>query len=161
MEPSTSCGDASQKRKRKTLYNHQEVLALLTNLDTDSESNYEDSDDEDFDPTDPIDLEILHTDEEWQDADLEFTPADPYFTTNSGIYFDDRGFEEIDYVSQFLDDAFWELITVETNRKAQQFFTEHPKLSRRSIFHGWKGTNGEEMKVFAGIIILMGLAKKP
>ena len=43
MEPSTSCGDASQKRKRKTLYNHQEVLALLTNLDTDSESNYEDS----------------------------------------------------------------------------------------------------------------------
>ena len=43
MEPSTSCGDASQKRKRKTLYNHQEVLALLTNLDTDSESKYEDS----------------------------------------------------------------------------------------------------------------------
>ena len=43
MEPLASCGDASQKRKRKTLYNHQEVLALFTNLDTDSESNYEDS----------------------------------------------------------------------------------------------------------------------
>ena len=80
------------------------------------------ADDEDFDPTDPIDLEILHADEEWQDADLEFTPADPDFTANSGIHFDDRGFDEIDYVSLFLNDAFWELITVETNRKAQQFF---------------------------------------
>ena len=45
MEPS-SCSDASQKQKRKQLYNHQEVLALLKNLDSDNRSYYEDSDSE-------------------------------------------------------------------------------------------------------------------
>ncbi|GFN78414.1 PiggyBac transposable element-derived protein 4 [Plakobranchus ocellatus] len=106
-----------------------------------------------------IDIEIADT--EWIDASPDFTPQRHKFSGEGGIHFDDTGFKEIDYISQFLDDEFWRLIATETNRKAVQFFTAEPRLGPRSIFRSWYEMNPQEMRKFIGLILLMGLVKKP
>ena len=65
----------------------------------------------------------------------------------------------MEYVSQSLNEEFWNLVTVESNRKAAQFFATHQNFKRRSIFPSWFDTNAEEMK-FIGLILLQGLVKK-
>ena len=64
-------------------------------------------------------------------------------------------------MSQFLNEEFWYLVTVESNRNAAQFFATHQNFKRRLIFPSWFDTNAEEMKKFIGLILLQGLVKKP
>ena len=114
---------------------------------------------ENDDSVDTIDIEMVTT--EWQQAGPDFTPQLHDFEGEGGIKFDDTNFTEMDYVSQFLSKKFLNLMTVETNRKAAQFFATNQKFKRRSIFPSWFDTNAEEMKKFIGLILLQGLVKKP
>ena len=64
-------------------------------------------------------------------------------------------------MSQFLNEKFWYLVTVESNRNAAQFFATHQNFKRRLIFPSWFDSNAEEMKKFIGLILMQGLVKKP
>ncbi|XP_063041039.1 piggyBac transposable element-derived protein 4-like [Engraulis encrasicolus] len=65
----------------------------------------------------------------------------------------------LDFLSLFLDDAFWNLLTVETNRYAQQFLASH-ELLPSSRFHGWYDVTVPEMKAFIALHLSMGLVEK-
>ncbi|GFO14486.1 PiggyBac transposase uribo1 [Plakobranchus ocellatus] len=119
----------------------------------------QDLDADDDDAVDTIDIEMVNT--EWLEADPYFTPQVHDFEGDGGIKFDDTDFTEVDYVAQFLNEDFWNLLVIESNRKAKQFFDTHQDFSRRSIFLSWSDTNTEEMKKFIGLILLQGLVKKP
>ncbi|GFO12355.1 PiggyBac transposase uribo2 [Plakobranchus ocellatus] len=117
----------------------------------------QDLDADDDDAVDKIDIEMVNT--EWLEADPDFTPQLHDFEGDGGIKFDDTDFTEVDYVTQFLNEDFWNLLVIESNRKAKQFFDTHQDFSRRSIFLSWSDTNTEEMKKFIGLILLQGLVK--
>nr|XP_039256060.1 piggyBac transposable element-derived protein 4-like [Styela clava] len=65
-------------------------------------------------------------------------------------------------LSQFLNNNFWENITFQTNLYAKQ---EKERIgnnsSQRSYINEWKPVTANEIKVFIGIILAMGLVKKP
>ncbi|RUS87865.1 hypothetical protein EGW08_004398 [Elysia chlorotica] len=127
-------------------------------LDEETDRHLLDADNNDMPEFGAIDIEVADT--EWMDVSPDFTPQRHNFSGGGGINFDDTDFKEIDYVSQFLDDEFWSLVAIETNRKADQFFEGEPTLGPRSIFRSWYETNPEEMRKFIGLILLMGLVKK-
>nr|CAH7716672.1 unnamed protein product [Callosobruchus chinensis] len=60
----------------------------------------------------------------------------------------------------FVTDHIINLMVAETNRYAQQSL-ENANLSRFSRLQKWKETSAEEMEKFLGIILWMGLNKKP
>ena len=68
--------------------------------------------------------------------------------------------EPLEFLSLFLDDEFWELLTLETNRYAKQFF-ENAELKPNSRFHKWYEVETKEMKAFMALHLSMGLVEKP
>lgn len=64
--------------------------------------------------------------------------------------------DEICYLSLFLDDAFYEDLVRETNNYAKFCQTKAGKEDK-----GWHEVNVDEMKVFIGILIYMGLVELP
>ncbi|GFO19522.1 PiggyBac transposase uribo1 [Plakobranchus ocellatus] len=147
----------SRSRSRARTGSHTASNQDLS-LDTERERHMQDLDADDDDAVDTIDIEMVNT--EWLEADPDFTPQLHDFEGDSGIKFDDTDFTEVDYVAQFLNEDFWNLLVIESNRKAKQFFDTHQDFSRRSIFLSWSDTNTEEMKKFIALILLQGLVKK-
>ena len=155
-------GNDNQSRSRHNpsdddIENENQDLDL--DLDEETDRHLLDADNNDMPDVSAIDIEVADT--EWMDVSPDFTPQRHDFSGGGGINFDDTDFKEIDYVSQFLDDEFWSLVATEKNRKAYQFFEGEPTLGPRSIFRSWYETNPEEMRKFIGLILLMGLVKKP
>lgn len=66
----------------------------------------------------------------------------------------------LDFLSLFLCDDFWNLITNETNRYAQQFLSSQT-LKPKSRFHGWYDVTVSEMKAFMSLHLCMGVVEKP
>lgn len=53
------------------------------------------------------------------------------------------------------------LIAVETNRYARQYFDNTVDLPRASWLSSWYDTSPEEVKAFVALQIAMGLCQKP
>ena len=70
------------------------------------------------------------------------------------------GFTEYDYFSLFFSNHFVNLMLEQTNLYAQQFVAQHPGsvLARPG---GWTPVCAAKMRTFWGLVLHMGLVKKP
>ncbi|XP_069819582.1 piggyBac transposable element-derived protein 4-like [Dendropsophus ebraccatus] len=90
-----------------------------------------------------------------------FEPQIPDFVGQSGIQFDPSGFTEIDFFKLFFSEELISLMVVQTNLYAQQFLAQHPVSSFFSGSHSWTPVDAAEMTTFWGLLLHMGLVKKP
>ena len=68
----------------------------------------------------------------------------------------------IKYFSKYFTDEVTDTICIETTRYADQYIKANAaNLRPKSIVHDWKPTNWNEIKVFLGLCILMGIVSKP
>lgn len=78
-------------------------------------------------------------------------------------YRGDRDLREakpLDFLSLFLCEDFWNLLTNETNRYAQQFLSSQ-ELKPKSRFRDWYDVTISEMKAFLSLHLCMGVVEKP
>ncbi|XP_069800973.1 piggyBac transposable element-derived protein 4-like [Dendropsophus ebraccatus] len=116
----------------------------------------------DLHPSDPISTPAPHTSEPiWTPVPPNFEPQIPDFVGQSGIQFDPSGFTEIDFFKLFFSDELISLMVVQTNLYAQQFLAQHPVSSFFSGSHSWTPVDAAEMTTFWGLLLHMGLVKKP
>ena len=62
-----------------------------------------------------------------------------------------------DYFKLFFDEEVLSLLVTETNRYANQYFSENPQQRRTTHFKDWNEVTAEKMSVFIGLMIHMGL----
>ena len=82
------------------------------------------------------------------------------FSGDGGIMIDTTDFDALDYYKQYLTDDLLNSFVAETNRYAQSWIQGH-NLRRHSRAHKWRDVTFDEMKVFIGLTLLMGLVKLP
>lgn len=134
-----------------------------------------DADDESADDTSSIEAPVEHHADEhtantpstssvpdaWSDVtglnQQSFT-----FTCQSGINLPGRknSYSPLECFELFVDNDILEMITLETNRNVEQV-VDGQRLSRQSRLLQWTETSVAEMKKFLGLMIWMGLNKKP
>ena len=66
-----------------------------------------------------------------------------------------------DFLQLYLTNKMLELIVIETNRFANQFFLENPDEAANSYLKNWTHLTVNELQVFIGLVILMGIVLKP
>ena len=93
---------------------------------------------------------------------------DPYesvwlqdYNERQGILVDTTNFSPVDFFHLFMPEAAFELISVETNRYALQYFDDPADLPPSSRFLSWTDTSKAEIKAFVALQIAMGLCQKP
>lgn len=160
---------ASVKRKKK-LFSAKEAARMIA----DSVSDLSDEDFElDTDIESETDAGVRCLDEtvrpaatavpqlfEWEEyPDIDPWEASwlPEFNKRRGILVDTDDFEPIHYFKLFFPDSVFDLMSVETNRYAEQFFDSPTELPTFSRFHKWVPTTATEMKGFVALQIEMGL----
>ncbi|XP_056392685.1 piggyBac transposable element-derived protein 4-like [Hyla sarda] len=89
-----------------------------------------------------------------------FIPQIPNFTATPGIHVDTTGFREIHFFKLFFSDDLINLIVAETNLYAEQFIARNPSKYYAKP-HKWTPTDATEMYKFWGLLLNMGLCKKP
>jgi len=72
----------------------------------------------------------------------------------------DAGHEPIDFLNLFVDDSVLEMMVTETNRNAHQVLGQKT-LSPESRIGNWIDTDKNEMRLFLGLLIWMGLDRMP
>lgn len=97
-----------------------------------------------------------------------YEDIDPYesvwledYNERQGILFDSSNFAPVDFFKLFMPDAAFDLIAMETNRYAMQYFDDPTDLPPSSRFLKWKDTSRAEVKAFVALQIAMGLCQKP
>jgi len=66
---------------------------------------------------------------------------------------------ELSNANTALDDDFWNLLTLKTNRYAHQFLASH-EIKPHSRFHQWSDVTVSEIKAFMSLHLSMGLVEK-
>lgn len=61
---------------------------------------------------------------------------------------------------EFFDDVFWQTLTTETNRYAQQII-DGPQAEKKKIDENWYPVTVDEMKAYMALSIIMSQVKKP
>ncbi len=94
----------------------------------------------------------------YQPADLEFRP-----TENPGLRVDTSDFSALDYFQLFIGDDLLNHYVSQTNLYGDQYIDGKENLAKYALGRGWKEdhTDRDEMKQFIGLILLMGLVRKP
>ncbi|KAL9977456.1 hypothetical protein ACROYT_G014860 [Oculina patagonica] len=89
---------------------------------------------------------------------------DPYesvwlqdYNERQGTLVDTTNFSPVDFFHLFMPEAAFELIYVETNRYAFQYFDDPSDLPPSSRFLSWTDTSKAEIKAFVALQIAMGL----
>ncbi|XP_056397301.1 piggyBac transposable element-derived protein 4-like [Hyla sarda] len=95
----------------------------------------------------------------WVDSG-QFTPQIPGFTGNAGMQFPFAGLAEKDFFKFFFTDELLEHLVAQTNIYANQYITAHPTSSYAHP-NRWTPVTPSEMAKFWGIMLSMGLLKKP
>ncbi|KAM3930073.1 piggyBac transposable element-derived protein 4-like [Leptodactylus fuscus] len=90
----------------------------------------------------------------WTPPPKNYEPQIPKFTGSSGIKFDTSGFRKIDFFKIYFTHDFVDLMVAQTNLYAQRFLTKNPKSK-------WTPINAAEMVKFWGLLLNLGLLKKP
>ena len=67
----------------------------------------------------------------------------------------------IDFLDIFLDEEFYNMITIQTNLYASQFCKKHTILPRYSRARNWKDVTNDEMGQFIAFEVLTSIVKKP
>lgn len=97
-----------------------------------------------------------------------YEDIDPYesvwledYNERQGILFDSSNFAPVDFFKLFMPDAAFDLIAMETNRYAMQYFDDPTDLPPSSRFLKWKDTSRADVKAFVALQIAIGLCQKP
>ena len=96
-------------------------------------------------------------------ADGYVPPTDISFTGSAGVVQPcnlNSDSLPIEFFKLFLTEDIIDLCVNETNLYASQFISKAPK-KRRSRINLWNSTNASEMKKFVGLLLTMGIVKKP
>ncbi|XP_066451236.1 protein lin-9 homolog isoform X3 [Eleutherodactylus coqui] len=96
----------------------------------------------------------------WIPPPENYESQNPKFTGRSGIKFDTSGLRKIDFFKFYFTDDFIELMVAQTNLYAKQFLAQNP-TSVYAQHRGWTPVNTMEMEKFWGLLLNMGLLKKP
>ena len=67
----------------------------------------------------------------------------------------------IDFLDNFLDEEFYNMITTQTNLYASQFCKKHSILPRYSRARNLNDVTNNEMRPFTALQFLTGIVKKP
>ena len=67
----------------------------------------------------------------------------------------------LDFLQLYLTDEIYELIIRETNRFAKQFIDANPDKARNKYLKQWYDLTKEELRIFIGLALLMGIVHKP
>lgn len=90
-----------------------------------------------------------------------FTPKDIPLTANESINIPIPGDgTPYDYFSMYLTDQIFDSMVEETNRFAAQYIAS-TDLRDKSNAKNWQPTDAAEMRVFWGLLLLMGIVHKP
>ncbi|XP_077971708.1 uncharacterized protein LOC144425849 [Styela clava] len=114
-------------------------------------------------PTHPVSSPLPSTPRSsvWDENESEHPPQPIPFTGQSRHHLEGP-ISPLSVLFQFLDNDFWDNITSQTNLYAEQ---EKQRIgdsaTPRSYVSEWKPVTVAEIKVFLGIILVMGLVKKP
>lgn len=93
----------------------------------------------------------------WTPPPENFEPQIPEFVGNPGIKIDTADLTEIDFFKVFFTEDLIHGIVSETNLYAQQFLDQNPASS----FARWTPVDPSEMRTYFGLVLHMGLLKKP
>ena len=69
--------------------------------------------------------------------------------------------EALEYFELYFDAEIIDLIVVETNRYAENFFTSKPEKRQQEFYKYWKDCSALQIKAYLGILIHMGIQKLP
>ena len=97
----------------------------------------------------------------WTDVPPNYQPQDHPFTGDSGIQVDTTNFRPIHYFKLYVNDDLINHITCQTNIYSEQYRNAHPNPPRHSDIRHWEFTNPREMQQFLGLLLLMGIIRKP
>ena len=67
----------------------------------------------------------------------------------------------LDFLDLYLDNDFYEYLTIQTNLYAAQYLAAHAILPRYSRAKHWRNVTIDEMKQFIALYLLTGIVKKP
>ena len=96
----------------------------------------------------------------WKHQDQQ--PNIPDFTGESKINFDlPEAATTLDFLDLFLDDGFFDMLTLQTNLYAAQYREIHVILPRYSRARNWKDVTNAEMREFMALHLLTGIVRKP
>ena len=96
----------------------------------------------------------------WKHEDHQ--PDIPPFTNQPKLNVDmPENADMIDFLDIFLDEEFYNMITIQTNLYASQFRKKHTILPRYSRARNWKDVTNDEMRQFIALQVLTGIVKKP
>ncbi|CAL7947104.1 unnamed protein product [Xylocopa violacea] len=165
-EPSTSANEPQTKRTKyleeaMTYSDMEEDILndLLYSDDSYSETEYESDEDTEVE-TGPVQSENEHTsntpeEKKWID-DYPPRPEIP-FTGSSELNDKPHDVTPFAFFDMFFTTPFLEFLVNETNAYAAYIF---PMLcANRKKYKKWKDTNIEEMKIFLGLLFLMGIIR--
>ncbi|KAM4042928.1 piggyBac transposable element-derived protein 4-like [Anomaloglossus baeobatrachus] len=100
------------------------------------------------------------SDPAWTSPPDSYQPVIPEFTASSGIMFGAARLRKIDFFKIYFTDGFVKLMVTQTNLYAQQFLARNP-TSVYAQPHRWTPVTVAEMMRFWGLLLKMGLWKKP
>ncbi|XP_040203738.1 piggyBac transposable element-derived protein 4-like [Rana temporaria] len=83
----------------------------------------------------------------------------PPFTAQPGVQANTEGFSEIDFFNLFFPNEFLQTIIDQTNLFASQYIQNNPNSYYARPFE-WRPLTMEEMRLFLGLTLNMGLSKK-
>jgi hypothetical protein len=144
---------AGGKRKRPR------VRAHVTHSESSDEASHVSDQEEQEEhelSSNPDDLPDIYN---WRAARME-DPNIPIFTGAPGIQVNTHGFSPISYLYLFITNQTLDSLVLETNRYAQQFITSE-QIKQHSRVTAWHPTAKREIKIFLGLLLLMGIIKKP
>ncbi|KAM3940653.1 LOW QUALITY PROTEIN: piggyBac transposable element-derived protein 4-like [Leptodactylus fuscus] len=95
----------------------------------------------------------------WTSVPENYVPQIPKYTGTPGIKFD-TAVREFDFFNFFFSEDLIELMVVQTNLFAEQYKTKNPGAFL-SQPHRWTPVTVNEMYIFWGLLLNMGLVKKP
>jgi len=98
--------------------------------------------------------------EKWKREDSP--PTIPEFTATNTIHAQllDNSVP-LDFLDIFLDDRFYNYLTLQTNLYAAQYLQANPNIPLHSHFKRWKDVSSAEMKQFISLYILTGIVREP
>lgn len=96
----------------------------------------------------------------WVDAE-GIVPRDIPFTGNGRVTVDTHNWKPLDYWKMYVDDDLLRHITHHTNLYAEQVIRGEGDIGPHSRLNSWTPTSSEELYKFFGLVLLMGIVRKP
>ncbi|GFR69950.1 PiggyBac transposase Uribo1 [Elysia marginata] len=97
---------------------------------------------------------------EWSTNTDEYVPTIPQFEGEPGVKVDTTGFTPSDFYTLFINDELINHMVIRTNLYARDVIAS-TQLKPSSRMHQWVPTDIGEMLTFLGLLLLMGIVKKP